>query len=128
MKIASPHSLPPDQIDETLRLAKYLPIMITVDVDVAISPFLFSSRPSIPTAILCPDRHSLSVHFCSTSSIPILLRFRGERSLLSSLSSSLSELRCAPAVAAAERVSWMGGMLEGPSVGGRADDDDTDGS
>ena len=60
--------------------------------------------------------------------MPILLRFRGERSRLSSLSSSLSELRCAPAIAAAERLSWIGGMLEGPSEGGRADEDVIGGS
>jgi hypothetical protein len=60
--------------------------------------------------------------------MPILLRFRGERSRLSSLSSSLSKLRCTPAVAAAEGGSWIGGMLEGPKVGARAEDDDIGGS
>ena len=59
--------------------------------------------------------------------MPILLRFRGERRRLSSLSSSLSELRCIPAIAA-EGDSWIGGMLEGPRVGARAEDDDIGGS
>ena len=61
--------------------------------------------------------------------MPILLRFRGERSRLSSLSSSLSELRWAPAIAVAvEGDSWIGGMLEGPRVVARAEDDDIGGS
>jgi hypothetical protein len=57
-----------------------------------------------------------------------ILRFRGERSRLSSLSSSLSELRCNPAVTAVEGDSWIGGMLEGPKVGAKAEDDDIGGS
>ena len=52
--------------------------------------------------------------------MPILLRFRGERSRLPSLSSSLSELFCGPAIAV-EGGSWIGGMLEGPGVGARAE-------
>lgn len=61
--------------------------------------------------------------------MPILLRLRGERSRLSSLSSSLSELRWTPAIAVAfEGGSWIGGMLEGPKVGARAEDDDVEGS
>jgi len=60
--------------------------------------------------------------------MPILLRFRGERSRLSSLSSSLSELRCIPDIAAVEGVSWIGGMLEGPGVGASAEDDVMGGS
>ena len=57
--------------------------------------------------------------------MPILLRFRGERNRLSSLSSSLSELRCTPAVAVAvEGGSWIGGKVEGPVVSARVEDDD----
>ena len=92
-------SLPPDQsINFCARW--FLPIMITVAC-----PY-FSSFDAIYIDVhLLPKQTAPSVHFCSTSSMPILLRFRGERSRLSSLSSSLSELRCAPAIAAVEGVS-----------------------
>lgn len=45
--------------------------------------------------------------------MPMRLRFRGDRSLLPSLSSSLSEMRRVPVVDAGT-VSWSGGMLNGP--------------
>jgi hypothetical protein len=64
--------------------------MITVVV-----PFFLSIRSIAPLL----KETVAPFHFCNTSSMPILLRFRGERNRLSSLSSSLSELRCTPAVA-----------------------------
>ena len=90
--------------------------MITV---VIVSSFLSTHFTSpLPKNTVAP------FHFCNTSSMPILLRFRGERNRLSSLSSSLSELRCTPAVAiAVEGGSWIGGMLEGPVVGARVEAD-----
>jgi hypothetical protein len=66
---------------------------------------------------------TMHAHFCNTSSIPIRLRFLGDRRRLLSLSSSLSELRCTPAIAA-EEVSCMGGMLEGPRAGAMTEEAD----
>jgi hypothetical protein len=65
-------------------------------------------------------------HFCNTSSIPIRLRFLGDRRRRLSLSSSLSELRCTPAIAA-EDVSCIGGMLEGPRAGAITEEAGIDG-
>jgi hypothetical protein len=76
---------------------------------------------------LRPGDSTVHTHFCNTSSIPIRLRFLGDCRRLLSLSSSLSELRCTPAIAA-EDVSCIGGMLEGPRAGAMTEDADTDGS